>query len=296
MSEAAVTGRGPVSLVTSSGIQVSIPLTALYFDANGALQAGRWPLYNKFKTDVDPWLSYLVKNGELTPAASPPPVAAMVITAADPGPAGNNIQVTFSNITPDAVDPSDPTKTKFDALVAETDSYTGLSYDSGAANFINNVLGTAQVIGTVTAAGTQPGLVRVLDGDQPTQPNAGDVQLTGGTAMANSTVAVPGPAGDAFHLVAKKLGGDGDETKVTIANVDAVAKTFSLTATWSATIPGITLADLPAKLAQNGYEISVTDPSGGNAFTTVPAAGAVKLTGGAGAQPASAARATVYSA
>ncbi|HEV2956310.1 MAG TPA: hypothetical protein VGY55_11565 [Pirellulales bacterium] len=291
MSEAAVIGREPVSLLTSTGQQVSIPLTALYFDSNGKLHADRWPLYSKFSADVDPWLAYLVKTGELTPAASPPPVAAMTITAADAGPAGNNIEVNFKNIVPDSANPPDPGKGTFDVDVVETDTYTGLSYDSTKStdpNFISNVLGIADQDGKVTKAGTRPGLVLVLAGDTPAQPSNNPPLTFSVTAPATAATAAVAAN---FHLVAKKPGADGKNTTVTISSVDTGAKTFSLKAVWTLNATNKKLSDL-SNLA--GYEISVTVPAVGSTITALPAAGAVKLTGGAAAQSASNASATVY--
>ncbi|MGH7841769.1 MAG: hypothetical protein ACREQT_09665 [Candidatus Binataceae bacterium] len=285
MAQVAVVGSGPVTLTTSVGRQLSIPLTALYFDA-GNVKADRWPLYKKFKADVDPWLSYLVTKGELTPSAQPAPVPAIMISAADAGQSGNNIVVTFSNITPDPANPSDPTKTTFDAIVVETDTYASLSFDPASPNFIRKILGTQ------TIAGSQRGLAHILDADSPSQPKPGSFQLGGGSAAAKSAAPINGdPTGTAFNLEAKKVGTDGDKTKATISNVDATGKTFSVVIVWSSQpISGLKLGDLPSKLAQSGYEISVAPPSSGFA---VPTAGSISLAGGADAAAASAAAATV---
>jgi len=257
----------------------------LYFDSSNKLQADRWPLYTKYKADVDPWLQYLSKVGELTPGLAAAPTPAMVITAADPGQSGNNIQVTFSNVTPDPSNPGDPTKTKFDAIVVETDPYPGLSFDSTSRNFIKTVLGTE------TVTGSQPGLIHILDADNPIQPMPGIYSLAGGSATAQATATVNGnPTGMAFNLHAKKIGADGNKTTVTISAVDPVGKTFSLVAVWSSQpITGMTLATVQAQLTQSGYEISVTAPAAGFA---IPAAGVVGLAGGANPSPASAASAS----
>jgi hypothetical protein len=292
MPNATVVGSGPVTFTTTDGQQLSIPLSLLYFDSSNILKADRWPLYTKYKAEVDPWLHYLVTEGELTPGTTAAPLPAILIHAADPGQAGNNIQVTFSNITPDPSDPTNPTKTTFDAIVVETDAYSSLSFDPASPNFIKTVLGTQ-----TTITGSQPGLVHVFDADHPSQPKAGIYQLTGGTSASKSTSTINSdPTGTAFNLEAKKNGMDGDKTSVTISNVDAVGKTFSLVAVWSSQpITGSKLADLPGKLAQSassaGYEISVTAPASGFA---IPATGVVGLTGGADPRTASTASATAY--
>jgi hypothetical protein len=280
MANVAVVGNGPVTLTTAAGQQISLPLSALYFDSTSTIHADQWPLYSKYKSEVDPWLSYLVKDGVLTPGAAPAPTPAILVSAADPGRAGNNIQVTFSNVT----------ATTFDALVVETDTYSPLSFDPAAPNFVKKVLGTQ------TIAGSQPGLVHILDADNPSQPKAQSYNLIGGNnTTPASIVAAADPTGNAFTLAAKKNGADGNKTSVTISNVDAVAKTFTLVATWSSQpITVIKPTDLPGKLTgggASGYEIAVSAPTGGYA---IPAAGVVSLVGGADRQSAVAAATTVY--
>lgn len=278
MSESAALGNGPVVLTAQDGKLLLIPLSALTFDATGNIQATKWPLYSTYKTDIDPWLQYLVSIGSLIPAATPPPKPAMVIKAADAGAAGNNIQVVFSNIVPDPSDPTNAAKTTFDATITETDTYAGISFDSASQSFIKTVLGTE------TVTGTRPGLVHVKDADTPALPKAGAYPLGGGGASAKSSATVTkDPFGTAFNVEAKKNGQDGDKTTVTISNVDATAKTFTLVAVWTQSVTGIKLADLPGKLA--GYEITVNKPSGGD--FAIPAPGPIGLSGGADAMAAS---------
>jgi hypothetical protein len=282
MANLAVVGNGPVTLTTAAGQQISIPLSALYFDSTNTIHADHWPLYTKYKSDVDPWLSYLVKDGALTAGTAPAPIPALLVSAADPGQAGNNIQLTISNVT----------ASTFDALVTQTDTYATLSFDPAAPNFIKKVLGTQ------TIAGSQPGLVHILDADNPAQPKAQSYSLSGGNnTTPGSAVAGADPTGNAFTLTAKKNGADGNKTSVTISNVNAAAKTFTMVATWSSQpITAIKLSDLPGKLTgagASGYEIAVAAPTGGYA---IPAAGMVPLVGGANPQSAVTATATVNAA
>ena len=274
MPEAVALGNGPVAFTTQDGHQLLIPLSALSFDASGTLTVSNWPPYTTYKSQVDAWLNYLVASGELTPGAAPPPKPAILIQAADPGAAGNYIQVVISNVT----------QTTFDATLTETDTYVGLSYDQASPSFIKTVLGTE------TTSGTKPGLVHILAADTPTTPKAGSYALTGGGASAKSAKPVAGdPSGTAFNVEAKKVGKDGDNTTVTIANVDGTAKTFTLSAVWTSSVTGIQVTDLPAKLAGSGYEITVNNPASGYAL---PAAGPIQLSGGADAAAAQAASAT----
>lgn len=289
MSESVALGSGPITLTAQQdGRLLLIPLSALTFDANGIIQVTNWPLYNAYKADVDHWLGYLVSIGALTPGATPPPKPAMIIQAADPGGAGNSIQVAFSKITPDPGDPTNAAKTTFDATINETDTYPGLSIDPASPSFITSVLGTQTVIGT------RPGLVHVLDAVPPAPPAqlalplAGTYPLGGGTASKKSSAAVINndSSGNSFQVEAKKNGLDGNNTTVTICNVDPTAKTFTLVATWTQpTITGIKLADLPGKLTGTGYEITVKPPDGGD--FAIPAPGTIGLSGGADAVTAS---------
>jgi hypothetical protein len=277
MPRTVVLGNGPIAFTEQGGQMLLIPLSALTLDGN-TIQAN--PPYNT--KEISQWLQYLVNTGFLT-AGSTPPKPAMAITAADPGLAGNNIQVVFSNIVPDL---ADSTKTTFDATITETDTYNGLSVDSTSPSFIKTVLGTE------TITGTKPGLVHIKDADTPVLPQTNNYLLTGGSASKYSSIQIPGdPSGNAFQVEAKKSGKDGDNTKVTITNVDSSAKSFTLTAVWTQTVTSIKLGDLQVKLQGNQYEIKVDKPAGGD--FAIPAPGPIGLSGGADARPASNASAIV---
>lgn len=280
MSKLEVLGNGPIAFTDQSGKMLLIPLTALTIDGN-TIQAS--PPYDK--DEIRQWLQYLVNIGSLTPGTAPSPKPAMVIQAADPGPAGNNIQVIFSNIVPDPGDPTNAAKTTFDATVTETDTYKGLSSDSTSPSFIKTVLGTDKA--------PKSGLVHVLDADNPSLPKAG-VYPTGGGASANSSAQIPGASSStAFNVEAKKKGKDGDNTTVTISNVDATAKAFTLTAVWTQSVTGMKLKDLPDKLqGSSKYEIIVNKPNGGD--FAIPAPGTIGLRGGADPTDATKASGTVF--
>jgi hypothetical protein len=275
MAKTVVLGNGPIAFTEQGGQMILIPLSALILDGN-AIQAN--PPYNT--DEILQWLRYLVKTGSLTAGPTPAPKAAMTIQAADPGLAGNNIQVVFSNIVPDPADPTNADKTTFDASITETDTYNGLSFDSASPSFIKTVLGTE------TVTGTKPGLVHIKDADTPSLPKAGSYPLTGGGAATKSSVQIPGdPSGNAFQVEAKKIGQEGRNTTVTISNVDSSAKTFTLIAVWTQTVAGIKRGSLPGELQGNQYEIKVDKPAGGD--FAIPAPGPIGLSGGADARPAS---------
>jgi len=74
--------NGPIALTdTVTGKYISIPLTALLFDAQGKLDAQTWPPYNNYKTQLDPWLTLLVQAGAIVPGQAEAPKPAMRIEA-----------------------------------------------------------------------------------------------------------------------------------------------------------------------------------------------------------------------
>jgi hypothetical protein len=94
-----------------------------------------------------------------------------------------------------------------------------------------------------------------------------------------------------FTLIAKKTGTDGILTNVVVtpdtSSPPSGNQTFSLLATWTKTVSGITLADLDTVISSDlGYEITVSKPTGG--AYSVPTAGVTQLSGGAQGTSASA--------
>src|SRR5262249_12727077 len=125
MTSTPVVGTGPIDFMDeSTGQQLSIPLADLAF-TNGQIDASAWPLYTSHKPSVDAQLKYLVGAGALTPAPTPPPRPALVLTARNAGRYGNGIQVAFSNA---GADPNNPDR--FDAALSETDTWHGLTKDT----------------------------------------------------------------------------------------------------------------------------------------------------------------------
>jgi hypothetical protein len=263
-----------------NGTQVLIPLSALSFDGNGNLQVAS--SYNQ-AAKVS-WLQYLVGQGEITPAPASPPQAALVVQAADAGVTGNNIRFEVTDVQPNPQTPDDPTTDMFSVKVTETETYPNLTPDS-----IKTVLGTEK------AAGTQPGLVHVLDADTPTLPKsiaATPLQNGDGTTKAKLAVAA-NPSGTAFNLEARKVGADGNKITVAIfvSKADPNHPTFALTCTWTNTVTGVTAATFQTAMQAMSYEVVVTAPGGGQFL--VPATGAVVLSGGADTSDATQAQSTV---
>src|SRR5260370_22095599 len=120
MATAPATANGPIEFTDQNGKQFLIPISALFFDT-GTLKTN-WPLYQQNKPEIDALLKYLQSSGAVKTAPQPAPVAAMVISAKQPGSAGNDVVINFSNVQPHQNAP-----TTFDASVTETNTYAGLT-------------------------------------------------------------------------------------------------------------------------------------------------------------------------
>ena len=281
-----VTGNGPLEFTNAKGQQISIPLSALYFDPSGTLQVDSvWATASGLKGGSG-LLAYVQSEGLITPAPAPSPFPAMIIKAADPGTGGNNITVQITDVSPAA----DPTQTTFTIVVTEVDTYTGLTAAS-----IERTIGSSKIQGSSLVSvttGSMPGLVQVESGSVDINgiPDSLSDTLDGNPA----TLDVDGDGSPAivFTLLAKKTGADGALTQVqilpdTTSPPTSGATTFTLTATWTKTVTGVNLTNLQT-LAQNelGYEITVSLPASG--AYSVPAAATSTLSGGTTGSPASA--------
>jgi hypothetical protein len=271
-----VVANGPISFSDAQGRAFSIPLSLLYFDANGAIQADTWPLYGDHQALLDDWLPYLQEQGLIREGEAPAPVNAMVVKAKTPGAAGNTILLNIDNVHPD---PADNTVTLFDATVIETNTYIGLAPDT-----------VKLVLGTAPGGGSKPGLVFVSSAGDPELPKVGDYPLASGGAGVSSTVDIPNvdESATALSVTARSEGAEGDRTTVTIDDVDATNTTFTLTAEWTKTVPNLEAGELAGAF---DYEITVDPPAGG--ALAAPAAGEYALSGGADAQTAQPASVTL---
>jgi hypothetical protein len=276
----AALGSGPIGFTDpANGNQVLIPLSALAFDAGGNLLPA-----TSYSQAIQSWLQYLAARGEITPAPAAPPQTALVIKAADAGVAGNNIRFEVTDLQPDPQMPNDPTRDTFSVKVTETETYPGLTPATIKA-----------VLGTEKAAGTQPGLVHVLEADTPAFPKPiGPTALQNGDATTKAKLAVGGdPGGTAFNLEARKVGTDGNAVKVAVAvsKADPNNPTFTLTGTWTKTATAVTAATFQTAMQAMSYDVVVAPPDGGQFL--VPAAGSVALSGGAETAAATQAQAAV---
>lgn len=293
-----VLGNGPFEYTDpNSGKQISIPLSALFFDPTKnnqlSINSKDWPDPSTTTITVPPFVASMLASLAAEQLVVPVPVAspkpAMVLTATDTGSTGNGIKVTITT-TPNL----DPTKTAINIKVEETDTYTGLTLAT-----------IAQVLGTDKAVGSTPGLVHVVQGTLAASGLPGAVAKQAFTlpappppppppgpsarSVVNNNAKTPAPW---VTLEAKRPGPDGAVTVVTIANVNTTANTFDLTASWTKSVTGITLATLQTSLANLGYDVIGAAPPSG--IFSVPAAGVVQLTGGTDGSSATAASAIVF--
>jgi hypothetical protein len=263
-----VLGGSPVAFTDPDGNQREIPLSQLYFDSNGNIKASNWPPYSTYRSIVDPWLAYLVAQKLLTLGAMPASKPALVISAREPGVAGNAVNVTFANPTSNP----DPNLATVDTSVSVTQSWSGLTAER-----------LASVLGTGAGTGSQPGLVFL----KPPPPAAGTMPAAGpvaasGTGPVNFDIPKEGGS-TAFRL--QPLFNDpqeADDAKllaVTVGDVDATNKSFSLVVTWTKSKTA-SLHDLITNTSNPfAYVVSFAAPAGGLAGP--PNAGKITLQGGA---------------
>jgi hypothetical protein len=288
MANTPVTGNGPFEFTCSEGKQISIPLTAFSFDSNNKLVVD--PAWSSL-TSTAPgslFLAAAVKLGDIAPAALASPFPAMIFRATDPGSGGNNISVTIALSKAVTSPPTDdPTLAPFDITVTESDFYPSLTAAS-----IESALGSRTLAGASVVAGSSPGLVKVLAGSVDTagEPLSASGNLTGTPAVLD--VDGNGSPALVFTLIEKNDAATSVPTHVSItpkftSPPQPGGATFSLRASWTKTVPGITLPDLAATVAADfGYLVTVSKPGSG-AFS-LPASGVSQLSGGGTGTAASA--------
>lgn len=271
MPTTAAAGAGPIVFFTQAGTQITLPLSAIYFDASDQVKVRR-------ADDADTpqlikWLEYLVDQKRITRAVTPPPAlpgTSMVVTARVAGADGNWITLGVATNAADA--------TKLDVTVTETDVYEGLSLDSASVTSIDKVLGLKG-----GAAGVRASLVRVdaITGTPP-MPNEGAVAITATHAGIPSWT-VPGgnPAATSFTLSARAAGSEGPGALWTVEVSEVTATTFTLEVSWTKTVTIGAVGDLAGLDAALGFAVAVARPEGSSAFTALPALGTFSLKGGA---------------
>ncbi len=291
-----VLGNGPLEYTDpNSGKQISIPLSALFFDPTKgnqlSIDSTKWPDPSGTSVNVPGFvttmLSQAVQQGLILPVPAAAPKPALVVTAQDAGSAGNNIKVVCA-VTTSKVD---PTQSKFSVTVTETDTYQGLSLNSANSNYIEKVLGSD------TVPLSNPGLVHVVHSSLATTgipASATAFKVTNPPTPKARADVKDATAKVLFTLEAKKDGKDGEQTSVLSVAQNATDPTaFDLSVQWTKAATGLTLSNVQANVASAlGYESAVSPPSSG--IYSLPS-GTVQLSGGTDGSPGTAASAIVFS-
>lgn len=276
-----VVGNGPISYRSTDGRQLSIPLSGLSYSGGTVTVL---PLYAPAAGDADgvsALLADFVATGEIGPAPLPASVPAIVFGATQPGAAGNAITVRIDAPQDVATNPA----ATFDVTVTESHTYPSVTVTSVAA-----------LLGSDASTGTVPKLVHVKGAvaGTPKDPDPGTSPFVDGADTDPVTLDVKSGADKQFTLEADRPGKQGGALTATIGPATPPAPhTFSLTTQWLRKITGVTVGSLPGSLDNVKYIATVTKPQSGN--YGVPPAGTttVALGGGANAQGAVPATATV---
>jgi hypothetical protein len=263
-------GTGPISFVDANQSQQELPLTSVFFSANG-VDASAAPLFgdNASATPTNAailtaLLPRLVSQGFLAAGAEAVTPPAMTATAVQAGAMGNSITVQFAS-------PSASAGTVA-VTVTATEVYTGLTMTAGA-------LGTALGNGPTTATG----LVYLL-----TESTDGQIPEPGSVGLNTSSQFPVQEAADntrtAFTLVPTTVAADASLLGVTIApDASNPLTAFTLTVSWTKTAT-VSLASLLTNSTNPfSYLVAFSGTSG-----PLPVAGKVTLQNGAGVKQASA--------
>lgn len=270
------TGEGPVAYTDVDGGLHLIPLSALRYDESGALKPEAWPLYAANKAGVDLLLARLQAEGALRKGEAPAAPPALTLTAVGAGSSRVAIDIAITKVVPDAVSPP---ASLADVTVTETDTYAGL-----------NLAALVAQLGAAAGAGSAPGMAFVSGPAPSVLPEAGTYAFAPPAPGAPATAAIAKAGGGvAFTLQARSGSADGALIVATVGDVDAAAKTFSLTLVWTKSVTGRAISALAADFA---FVVTIAAPAGGY---RAPAVGEITLVGGADTivQPAVKASATV---
>jgi hypothetical protein len=253
-------GDGPVVFFTKGGTRIEVPLSLIKFD-DGKVVTTRGNDPNS--ADLQKWLEYLAMENRLTPGLAPPLAPAVVFTAANAGALGNNIQIIVTGKTPLTVD----------ITATSTDRYEGLTRATLDAT-----------LGTSTAAGSKPGLLRVQSNPPAgvnDAPNADDPDVVADTTGAVPTWTIAGAGGANPAVLEPRYQGAGvtalpdDQVTVSVTGVTAAHPTFTLTVVWKYTAQDVDKTHIPATL---GALVKVSPPSA--AGFVLPRPGVITLSGG----------------
>jgi hypothetical protein len=272
-------GEGPIGFTDTNGSYFLIPLTALSFDASGALKPDNWPGYAAHKTQIDPFFQRLQAEGTIQKGVASPAKPAFTVTAVTPGSSSVVVVMTIANVVPNVGTPASSTA---DVSATETDTYLKLPL----AKLI-------ETIGNVANGGTVPGLAFVTGAAPTDLPAVGSYPFAIASPGSAATAAIPkSGGGTTFTLQARSSSADGALLTANVSDVDAGTQSFTLVLTWTKSVTAHAISALATDFA---FVAVITPPTGGY---LAPAAGTITLAGGADAvvQPAVKASATVLSA
>ncbi|MGO8855494.1 MAG: hypothetical protein ACLQO1_07260 [Steroidobacteraceae bacterium] len=267
MSSLPAIGTGSVSFVDANGKQHEVPLSLITFGANGAPTLS--PTLSNYSLTLTPLLNALVQQGLLQPGPAPAPIPLFTVKALQSGSQGNSISITFANPAPSATPPV------IDVSVTATQVYPNLSLSS---------IGT--VLGTAPGAGTMPGLAYLSSAAPPTvMPSASSTTFSASGPVYTANIPSSGSgATTAFTLETANTNVDTVMPTAQISSVNTSASTFTLTLSWTNSVPAVSLASLTAltNALTNDFNFLLTfnASSGAPATFPPPAVGTVTLTGG----------------
>jgi hypothetical protein len=274
MAYYSATGTGPVSFVDGNQSQQEIPLSEVFFTPNG-VDASSWPLFSANATLVPALLAQLVAQGAISAGALPASPPSVTAIAAQAGTSGNSITISIAS-------PSAATGT-MTMTVTATEVYANLIPASLAGE-----LGTSPA--------TAGGLVYVSDPGTGGMPESFSGSISAGPAFDLAVPDASDNTKNAFTLTATNTSPAADAQLIQIKIVpdsSPTPTTFTMTASWTKTATGVTLASL-ANSNPFAYLVAFSGPSG-----PLPAAGSITLKGGAaasGGNPAQQASASLLSA
>jgi hypothetical protein len=237
----------------SNGKEISVPLSALEYASGQVDLRSGWSnsagLSNDDSEILNGLLAELQRVGYLKSAPPPAPKPAIIVQAANPGPEGNNIKITISNVVQGKGGAKlDPLQTTFSVTAQETGEYPGLTLAN-----IASKLGTDK-----DPKGT--GLVHVQDG---TISPSGDMPVELSAKAVPGTLKVLDKNGkNLFTLEARGSRNSAPNVSVTIS--DITKDTFKLSASWEHKIDNVKIdaPTLESKFQDLAYLITVSPPAG----------------------------------
>jgi hypothetical protein len=253
-----VVGDGPIAFYTDEGQQVLIPLSTISIDGDEVTTT----MALEPAAALSAWLKHESKLGRIRAVPDEPPGEAMRITAVEPGTIGNHITVTIDGGATDTVD----------VTITSIDEYRGL-----------RLVDLEPTLGSTRVTGSRVGLVQFKT-PGTADPIEGDAAPTDPQSAPPSWIA-SGGANPAFTVEARRPGTDPLRVTVHVGNIAGAgaALTFTLTATWSVKVRGVTATNMEAPdglVNQAAFIVRIEKPASG--VYKLPKAGTiVTLSGGA---------------